>query len=141
MKPVLCWVWNNLFEMIALGLSTLAVYISWRTRRENIRKFKKANLVASLDREPQRNYIRFTLVINNEGNSEAREIKVRIDGKPLLEHPVIPSNETEIRTVGPKSFIRYNLAIASGNTGPFEVEIGWSDDSGEPGSYRTTLTL
>ena len=94
-----------------------------------------------MNREILPQHKRFTLDIKNNGESEARNIKTMIDDKPLIEHPVIPQNIKEITLVGPHSFIRYSMAVTMGNTGPFDIKISWEDDSGEPGFYRTILTL
>ena len=73
--------------------------------------------------------------------SEARDIDVVLDGNPVLEHPAVPRGQPEVRQVGCLSGFNYLLAPPFKNPFPRVAEITWSDDSGEPGSYRTTLTL
>lgn len=83
----------------------------------------------------------YRLRIENKSAIEARDITVLLDGKPILEHPAIPQGiGGEIRQVGPWSYFQYLLAISFQTHPPFEVNITWTDDSGEPGSYRTTVT-
>jgi len=84
----------------------------------------------------------YRLRIENKSAIEARDITVLLDGKPILEHPAVPQGiGGEIRQVGPWSYFQYVLAISFQTHPPFEVNITWTDDSGEPGSYRTTITL
>ncbi len=94
---------------------------------------QKAELSATLDRD--------RLHIENNGPSEAREVTVLLDGQPVLQHPAVVQRQKEVRQLGPGSCCHYFLGISSQTAAPRRIEITWSDDSGEPGLYRTTLTL
>ncbi len=115
--------------------------------KDRLAEKKKANLTANIEKEVliSRNGRKQTnqhfLYIENSGNSEARNIKVNLDGKPLLEHSTILKNTEEITQVGPNSDFRYLLVLSMQGRPPSSIEITWEDDSGEPGKYSTTLTL
>ena len=143
-------------SIIAVIISGIAVYISWRTQnrlvdieevreKDRLAEKKKANLTVRISRELLTRGTRSTtqhfLYIENSGNSEARDIKVNLDGKPLLEHPTILQNTEEITQVGPNSNFRYSLVLSMRGRPPSSIEISWEDDSGELGKYSTTLTL
>ena len=85
--------------------------------------------------------LRHFLRIDNKGPAEARDIKVLLDGKPIMEHPAVVQRQEEVLQIGPKSHFDYLLALSLQANAPRQAEMSWSDDSGEPGSYRTTLTL
>jgi len=108
---------------------------------------KKAKLFAAIEKQHiqsanlRRQAMKDVLIIRNEGLCEARDIIVRIDNKPIMEHPAIPNGLTEIKSVGPNSSIGYDLALNMGKYPPFEINITWEDNSGETGNYKTTLTI
>ena len=153
MSDMFHWIRLN-SELISLAVSILAIGISvWAYKKsaktekrmleieeareqDRLSKQNKAFLTTRLLRE-KGDY----LVIENKGYSEARDIKVKIDGKRLLEHPNVLTKQKEILSVGATSSFRYFMTIFDQTPGPFEIEITWTDDSGEPGHYKTTLTL
>lgn len=98
----------------------------------------KAQLRATLENYGQHNY---RLVIENIGNCEARNIVLQMDGKLFADHPAAMENEGPIRSIGPHTRVTKLLAITMGCAPPFELDITWEDDSGEPRHYRTTLTF
>ena len=81
------------------------------------------------------------LFVTNTGQGTARNVTITLDGKPLLEHDAIPRGEQQAKTIGPESEISYCMAICRGSSPPFELEATWDDDSGQQGSYGTTLTF
>ena len=129
---------DSILSIVAIIIAILSFIKSSNTEKRILRT---ARLSAKLDREIQPQHKRFTLVIENNGDAAARNLKTMIDGKPLLEHPVIPQDTKEIDRVGPRSFIRYTMAVTMGQAGPYEIEINWDDDSKKPGFYSTILTL
>ncbi len=78
------------------------------------------------------------LRLYNYGEVEARDVRVSISGNRA---PKILGDTTSPVRIGPSSYIQYPLAITFGMSPPWDLEITWVDDSGEPGTYRTTLTL
>jgi len=109
--------------------------------KDRLAEKQKANLTARIMREPGTRNMRDLLVIENSGHGEARNIKIILANKPILEHPAVLQGTNEVTKVGPNSHIQYLLALCMGNYPPFDIEITWEDDSGESGKYSTTLTL
>lgn len=145
-------------SIIAVIISGIAVYISWRTQnrlvdiedareKDRLAEKQKANLTAIIKMEELRRsgtsriIRKCYLVVENKGLNEARNIKIVLDDTPLMEHPGILNTQSEIKQVGPESSFRYELAVTGGSNVPSRAEITWEDDSGEPGKYSTTLTL
>ena len=153
-------------DLIAIGailVSLLSVYFSFRANKNSLTlqkeqiemqeritqieeareqdraiQSRKANLKAELRKVERNNY---RLVINNSGQGTARNVKATLDGKPILEHPAIVSNQQGIILICPDSEISYMAGITFGCSPPFEFKVTWEDDSGEPGEYETTLTF
>lgn len=156
-------------SILALVVSVLAWVTSWRTQKRQVEieeareqdrvlQARKAILVARIVRE-QRAESRttlefgrrdthssttystyFHLEIENKGMAPARDISVALDGGPLCDHPSYVPEQPEVRLVGPQSAFRYELAPSFAARLPSAISIRWSDDSGEPGKYETTLT-
>jgi len=115
--------------------------------KDRLAEKNKANLTAKITKEELRRSSthkiswQYHLVVENKGVCGACNIKINLDGKPLLEHPTILKNIKEITQVGPNSNFRYLLGLSMQARPPSAIEIIWEDDSGEPGKYGTTLTL
>jgi len=116
-----------------------------KRERDRLIEKKKARLLAEIVRE---DVVRGThagtahrLSITNKGQAEARDIKLTIDGKPILEHPAIPHRVLqEFHILGPGSSAQFPVAVTRATHLPWQVEVDWTDDSGEPGHYRTIVT-
>ncbi|MGH9428066.1 MAG: hypothetical protein ACRD2L_17425 [Terriglobia bacterium] len=139
-------------SVVAIAVSVFAWITSWQTQkrlvvieeareRDRLKHASKAKLRAELVREPGSRRMRELLRVYNDGEVEARNVAIKLAGKPLLEHPAVPGGTTEIKKVGPRSQIQYVIAVTLDNAPPWEFELTWTDDSGQEGSYRTTLTL
>lgn len=81
------------------------------------------------------------LILRNDGGGSARQLRVRLDGGPVLEHPLVPRGQDEVGELGPGAEAGYLLARTWGSPGVVEVEISWDDDSGEAGLWRSQLSL
>ena len=154
-----------IISIIAAVISAIAIWVSIWTHNRNhklqtrivaleevrekdrLAEKNKANLTAKITKEELRRSSthriswQHHLVVENKGVCGASNIKIILAGKPILEHPAVPQGTDEVTKVGPDSHIQYLLALSSGNYPPFDIEITWEDDSGEPGKYGTTLTL
>ena len=97
---------------------------------------RRARLRAFLQKSGRHDY---HIVIRNEGEAVARDVQTTLDGKPLLEHPVIPNGEQEARKIGPNSEVKYIAAVSFNCAPPFDIAVQWEDESGEAGTYETTL--
>lgn len=106
--------------------------------QERKKTIKKAQLSAHIEEYGRNNH---RLVVENAGNAEARNINLTMDGKPFDEHQAAVSGEGKISRIGAHSQATRLLALTMRCAPPFELEIAWDDDSGEKGSYQTTLTF
>ena len=83
----------------------------------------------------------YRLYLVNSGKAEARNVRVKLDGVPLGEHPVAVEGDNLPVRVGPNSEVSCILAITLSCAPPFEIEVMWEDDSGTDRVYRGTLTF
>jgi hypothetical protein len=90
-------------------------------------------------REPTVHPTSFYLEVENKGLAPARDISITLDGAPLFEHAAMMKDQEEVTSVGGFSSFRYELYHPS-CPHPRSVTIAWTDESGEPGHYKTTLT-
>lgn len=104
--------------------------------RDRQKEMRKANLTAELVEENKRILLR----ISNKGPADACEIKVRLNNEPLFKSPLLMYGQSECSQLGPSSNFDYILMLIPGTCIQHKVTITWSDDSGKPGSYKTTLT-
>jgi len=161
---------SNVIAIVSVCIAGLALWRSWRAGREASEATREANdlmkqQVALHERltqiEQSREQARlmqslqaalraelrkspggtWRLFVINTGQGEARDVAIMLDGKPLLEHDAVPRGEEEAKTIGPESEISYCMALAFSCHPPFEFEATWSDDSGEPGHYETTVSF
>ena len=154
MSEVITWIISSL----SLVVAAIALIISWRTQKRQINieearekdrlaEKNKANLTAKIIKErlPRSGSIKidtnYYLQIENRGLSEARDIRIWLDGEQVSDHPAFVEGQKEIFVVGPQSHFQYHLAITSSRPRPSGIAIAWSDDSGEVGSYRNALTF
>jgi len=98
----------------------------------------RAQLRAGIVDYGQRNY---RLVVENTGDCEARNVELKMDGKPFDDHRAAVNGDGKIDHIGPHSNATRLLALTLKCAPPFDFEASWEDDSGEPGYYRTTLTF
>jgi hypothetical protein len=122
--------------------------LALETMREHarIRETKRARLVARLVDEDGR---RRRLVIRNEGQGAARDIRVSLDGRPAALHDWMPrgsglanwslGEETDITFLGPQGEAFYELGIHSGSPRMAAIAISWTDDSGQPGAWESQV--
>lgn len=106
--------------------------------QERNKTIKKAQLSACIEEYGRNNH---RLFIVNEGNAEARNIHLKMDGETFEKHRAALRGEGEINCIGAHSSATKLLALSMGCAPPFDLEIFWDDDSGEQGNYRTTLTF
>lgn len=146
------------FSAVAILISVVALVRGGRTqdslvkveeqlvaiekKRETDRQHEatKARLRAFVFRDGVSN--RHVLQVENSGLSEAREVRVVLDGQPVYEHPataILPLGE-EKTIIGPNSHIRYGVVLTSDTLPPSEIVVEWTDDSGETGRYRNCLS-
>ena len=100
-----------------------------------------ARLRAVLDR----NTTSPALLVINDGAAEARDISVKIDGTPIMEHGpqghFIVRDQKEVRQLGPGGSARYILTRTTGIASLFQVEISWSDEASAAQTWCSELSL
>ena len=158
------------YNALTVLIAALALLISWRANRNVSKSNREANdllkkqtefqdrltqieqsrehakLIESL-RAKIRAQIQKTgdnnwrLFIENIGLGTARNLIIKIDDKPLIEHPVMLKGEKEVKLIGPESMVSYCIGISFDSIPPFEFSATWDDDSGFQGTYNSTLTL
>ena len=84
----------------------------------------------------------YWLVIrNDDGMALARNIRVLLDGKPIIEHTLVSDGEEEITTIGAGTEHWYILAVSLQSARILDVLIQWDDDSGEPRRCESKLQI
>ena len=152
--------------MIGLVISAIAILISlwsavqsdrsakrqseWQERLLHLeeaeaRRRSRAAELAKLRAVLDRNTTSPALLVINDGAAEARDISVRIDGTPILEHRprghFIVREQKEIRQLGPGGSTRYILTRTTGIASLFQVEISWVDEASAAQGWRSELSL
>lgn len=144
----------SLLSITAIIVSILAFRKSLKTQnrlvdieeareKDRLAEKNKANLTAKITKEELRRsstsriHWQYHLVVENKGLSEARDIRIWLDGKQVSDHPAFVKDQEEIFIVGPQSQFKYHIVKPF----PSGIAIAWSDDSGEVSSYRSSLTL
>ncbi|MBZ4669363.1 MAG: hypothetical protein JG775_2516 [Defluviitaleaceae bacterium] len=150
-----------LISIISLIVSIIAVWISYSTQKRNNEiqqrlvhieeqreydrkiKSRQANLHAELRKE-ERGY---KLYLINSGESEARNIRVEINGKPLR-YGVFETGQDGVGIYGSlPSYVSSNSEVSyfiwpSPECFPsFEIEVKWDDDYQKDRSYKSILTF
>ena len=145
---------NVFLSIVTIGVAIIAIIISARTQKkllniedqrekDRIYQKNKAYLVARGIKEFHTCGSSFYLKIENVSCAEARDIEVICDNTPVWEHPAIHkgSAEKECKILGPNSFFRYLLIEECKDfTHPKNIEIIWTDDSGEKGRYNSQIS-
>jgi hypothetical protein len=149
--------------VVSVFVSLFAVFLAYRVARrqaeaasENVRlqerllhleearerdrraTMSRAGVTASIEDRGRADY---RLVVRNQGEATAREIRVTIDGVPVLEHPLVPRGVKEVRTLASGVEAPYLLAFSHGRSPILDVRIEWIDDSGVPGRWASELKL
>ena len=152
--------------ILALLVSIVSAIATWRTNsRQNQHQERLVNLETAREQDRQRlarsaevrasigrgeQHFRermvgrspqYWLVIRNDGMTLARSVRVLLDGKPAIEHALIPGGEEEITTIGPGTEYRYILAVSHQSPRVVDVLIQWDDDSGEPRRWESQLKV
>jgi hypothetical protein len=105
--------------------------------QERQRQSRLANLRAAIERTTEGWY----LSVLNEGPASARNVAVQLDGVPLARHALFFTGQSEITKLGPRAYARYPLAVALQSQQTVDARITWDDDSSEPRSWESQLTL
>jgi len=102
--------------------------------RAKTREGRKARLVARLGSDQH-------LSVSNEGAALAQRIQIRMDGRPLSEHALWVHGQDEVTEIGSGARIDYILGFAMDKPTKFILELIWTDESGDPGEWKSQLKL
>ncbi len=132
--------------VLSLILSTYALLNNLRLRKrvialevsrgqEKNSQVRKASLIASLATEEVSKiggaiqFSRYQLKIRNLGAIEAKDVRVIVNGEPLLEVPYVE----------PRADIDFYIDKSAELAPRFNVFVSWSDKFGTQETYKTTL--
>ncbi len=82
----------------------------------------------------------YRLYLRNVGVSEARNVKVLINGIPLDNHPAAVSGDQLASLIGPNTEVSCLFNVLHCQP-PFGIEIAWEDNSGQLGLFRGTISF
>ncbi|GEM_PF-2069407 len=133
--------WALVISILAIGISIITWFKSHkidRARRDDEeRDQNSAILTAHLER--YRNSMG-KIIIENIGQSEARNLHVSLDGTPILKHKSIFDPTKAHPVVGPQSQVVYKINVTKDNPPPNHIEITWDDDHSTGKTYRNSLS-
>lgn len=124
--------------------------VTLETAREQdrLRQARSAELRASIERSERHFRERMVgrssdvaLVIRNEGVAPARAIRVMLDGKPALEHALIPRGGSDLTKLGAGASFRYLLAMSFQSPDVLDIMIEWDDESECARRWESQLKL
>jgi hypothetical protein len=114
------------------------VQIEENREADRIHHRRKASLRLDLRHTEQGSY---RLYVVNDGESQARNVSVLFEGSPIEDHCSGVQGSRLPADVGARSEVSCLLAFSHQCAPPFPVELSWDDDSGEPGSYKGSITF
>lgn len=130
--------WETVIAACSLVVSVVALLLSHRAQREaNAAQLRIVEIEEQRerDRQMQRRQARlhpelrrqasgsYRLYLANQGESAARNIRVRLDGKPIQEHCAAVQGDSLPDRVEPGGEVSCLLAISLDCAPPFEVEV------------------
>lgn len=114
------------------------VEIEEARKAERARRARQARLHAFVEQQVE---VKWYLTIQNRGPAEARNLTASINGSPLDNCPLIDPEACDLAglgAVGAHRGVRIPLHTAE-RPAELELELTWSDDSGQLRFYRTSL--
>ena len=146
---------------LALLVSVLSIILAWRTSsRQNLLSADQTRMQGELLRIEEarhaeeslgrsratlrarlwRDAHRGALEVTNQG-SEARNLRITIDGQPLAEHMHFRHGYHPVETIGAGAVASFHMFTVDGMPMVFQVALRWEDDSGVPGEWKSDLTV
>jgi hypothetical protein len=127
-------------QLVPVGLLIVAI-LKYRQdgkarkeQQEQLRRSQKASLVAKLERQ----HNKCDLIIENRGQSEARDIQVWVNNQLSSAHPLLQSKRipTEMHSGFPH---RITMYPNTQTPPPESIRITWTDVSGGEGVFEGKL--
>ncbi|MHB1570963.1 MAG: hypothetical protein ACYC0H_17415 [Solirubrobacteraceae bacterium] len=106
-----------------------------RDKRE-AKQASKARLTATMYEKRQYQY---ELLIHNEGDADARNVKLWLDGEPAAEQPAGDDVPSEKERLGAHGSLKFAFLPDLSTPLPRMIRIEWEDASGEKGLYESDL--
>lgn len=147
--------WSLLVAFIALGVSVWSHIRTSRQKARIVELEEEREEDRLQDRESARLKARFIrkeardgkqgqyLRIENNGYSEARDVRLWVDGHDQKECRPLMSDTTEPFTLGPGAEIDYRFRPMSGAGGkwsrPYEITLQWTDNAAGENTWTTQL--
>lgn len=122
---------------LAAAAAVISAGVSVVVLRTSSREKLKANIKHELNHRQKHG--RYELVIKNIGPAEAREVEPMIDTNPLTDINSIEPKIQRMPTIAPGSLFTFHWKTSDTPNISGELKIIWSDNSGKPGCYVTTL--
>jgi hypothetical protein len=146
---------------IALVLSMLSIvlsaWMSWRQNRlqerlveletsrehDRLKAARSTTVVASIEHErrPDTRFTESFLQVSNTGATGARDIQVTIDDTPLVQHAHVFVEDPAVTQLGAHASARYPVAVPFGSASVVVVRVTWTNESDEPGEWKSQLRL
>lgn len=127
-----------------LAIERRVVEIEEQRDTEKQEKSKKAILLPEFDSNCHSHsygeYRDTKLIIRNNGQSTAKNVKVYIDGVDVINHPKISPKTQYIKCIAPSSHFDYEFYQMNDKNLVYSITIEWEDDSG-PNKSETTLSI
>ena len=123
-----------------LAVKDRLIKIEEAARSAREREARRARLSAVIEQEVT---VRSYLTIRNEGHGAARDFTVSIDGAALDRCPLVDPQGLDLAalgTVGAHASVRIPLKTTANAPHRLQLELTWSDASGELGFYEAELT-
>jgi hypothetical protein len=139
--PLSLEIWALIISILAIGISIFTWFKSHKIdqarRDDEERDQNSAVLKAHLERHQAS---MGKIVIDNIGQSEARNVQVMLDGTPILKHKSILDPTKAHPVVGPQSLVVYKINVTEDNPPPNRIEITWDDNYSTGKTYRNSLS-
>ncbi len=150
--------WSLMVSIFALVASLWANYRATRLKSESndlqarlveleeereadrLHMQQAADLTAHLEKRPGKNGRRTMLVLRNEGNATAEDVRVEFDGDRIDEHGSVHYDKPIISKIGSGAESPILVSVHAQHHPPFEVKVTWTDATGKNNSFETILT-
>ncbi|MEX2411727.1 MAG: hypothetical protein WD607_10245, partial [Candidatus Paceibacterota bacterium] len=121
--------WALIISILAIGISIIIWLKSHnidRSRRDDEKRDQKSAVLKAYLERHQASMGK--IVIDNIGQSEARDVQVILDGTPILKHKSILDPTKSHPIIGPNSQVVYKINVAKDLPPPNHIELSWDDD-------------
>lgn len=142
--------WADLFTIFVSSSALVVSFLAYRKagraleieehrEKDRINEQNAARLTAQL---VQYERSRFRIVIQNSGKSSAKNLEVKLDGKPFQDHAIAVKGCDFPSLIGSKSTVSANVLLSTSSPSPpYYIVLHWDDDAKSGNIYETSLTF